>query len=129
MHRLSLASARRLALGAQGLTRPRPQTKPDRRHLRRVLQHTNVLQIDSVNVLTRAHYLPVFSRVGGYDRAVLDGMAYRDRELFEYWGHEAALLPVGLHPLMRWRMKRAEAMVDRWGHIQKVVSEAPGLRA
>jgi uncharacterized protein YcaQ len=127
VHRLSLASARRMALGAQGLIRPRQEAIPGRRHLRRVLQHTHVLQIDSVNVLTRAHYLPVFSRVGGYDRTLLDRMAYRDRELFEYWGHEAALLPVALHPLMRWRMKRAEAMVDRWGHIHKVVREAPGL--
>jgi uncharacterized protein YcaQ len=123
---LSLAQARRMALAAQGFGRARPLTTPDRRHLRRVLDHTNVLQIDSVNVLARAHYLPAWSRVGAYPRSLLDRMAYRDRELFEYWGHEAALLPVRLHPLMRWRMKRAEQLVDRWGHITKVVQERPG---
>jgi uncharacterized protein len=125
--RLSLAQARRIALAAQGLIRPRPDAAPDRRHLRRVLAHTNLLQIDSVNVLTRAHYLPAWSRVGAYSRPLLDAMAYRDRELFEYWAHEASLLPIALHPLFRWQMRRAEAMVDRWGHIQRVLREAPGL--
>jgi len=123
---LSLAQARRMALAAQGFGRARPLATPGRRHLRRVLDHTNVLQIDSVNVLARAQYLPAWSRVGGYPRTLLDRMAYRDRELFEYWGHEAALLPVRLHPLMRWRMQRAEKLVDRWGHIAKVVRERPG---
>ena len=118
--------ARRLALAAQGFGAPRPQGTPDRRHLRRVLKHTGLLQIDSVNVFQRAHYGPVFSRLGPYETALLDRMAYRHRELFEYWGHEAALLPVELHPLMRWRMRRAEALVDRWGHIAKVVRERPG---
>ena len=85
--------------------------------MRGVLQHTNVLQIDSVNVVMRAHYLPVWSRVGGYRRDALDRMAYRDRELFEYWGHEAALLPVELHPLMRWRMARAQSGLGMWKGI------------
>jgi len=125
--RISPAQARRLSLGAQGLIRRRGQSAADRRHLRKVLQHTNVLQIDSVNVLTRAHYLPAWSRVGAYPRPLLDRMAYRDRELFEYWAHEASLLPISLHPLFRWQMKRAEARLDRWGHIQQVLREAPGL--
>jgi len=123
---MSPAQARRVALAAQGFGRARPTSTPDRRHLRRVLQHTNVLQIDSVNVLARAHYLPGWSRLGGYPRALLDRMAYRDRELFEYWGHEAALLPVQQQPLWRWRMHRAERLIDRWGHIARVVRERPG---
>src|SRR3954449_7463316 len=127
VERLSAGQARRVALAAQGLSRPRQEGAADRRHLRRVLQHTNALQIDSVNVLTRAHYLPAWSRIGAYPRDALDRMAYRDRELFEYWGHEAALLPIAMHPLWRWQMKRAERMVDRWGHIQQVLRDAPGL--
>ena len=117
MERLTARQARRLALAAQGLNRPRSASQPNRRHLRTVLQHTNVLQIDSVNVVTRAHYLPAWSRVGAYPRSLLDRMAYRDRELFEYWGHEAALLPVALHPLMRWRMAHAQAGLGMWKGI------------
>src|SRR3954469_12827112 len=127
VERLSAGQARRVALAAQGLHRPRPVGLSDRRHLRRVVQHTSALQIDSVNVLTRAHYLPAWSRLGAYSRDALDRMAYRDRELFEYWGHEAALLPVSMHPLWRWQMDRAQQLVDRWGHIQQVLRAAPGL--
>ena len=125
---LSLAQARRVALAAQGFgtARPAADAPKDRRHLRRAIAHTGLLQIDSVNVFQRAHYGPVFSRLGPYSTTLLDAMAYGHRELFEYWGHEAALLPVALHPLMRWRMRRAEQMVDRWGHIAKVVRERPG---
>ena len=126
MRSFSVAQARRIALAAQGFGVARPAATLDRRHLRRVLRHTGLLQIDSVNVFQRAHYGPAFSRLGAYPTALLDRMAYRDRELFEYWGHEAALLPVELHPLMRWRMRRAEQLVDRWGHIAKVVRERPG---
>src|SRR3954464_6668729 len=124
---LSLTQARRLAIAAQGLHRPRRPAAADRRHLRQVLRHTGLLQIDSVNVLQRAHYMPVFSRIGAYPTSLLDRMAYRDRELFEYWGHEASLLPVELHPLWRWQMDRAQQLVDRWGHIQQVLRAAPGL--
>jgi hypothetical protein len=123
---LSIAQARRLAIGAQGLTGTRPSVTPDRRHLRRALKHTGLFQIDSVNVLARAHYLPAYSRLGPYDATLLDRMAFRHREMFEYWGHEAALLPVEAQPLMRWRMERAESLVDRWGRIGKVVRERPG---
>jgi uncharacterized protein YcaQ len=124
---LTAAQARRIAIAAQGLARPR--TRPavaDRRHLRGVLRRTGLLQIDSVNVLARAHYLPAFSRLGGYPTAVLDLMAYRDRELFEYWGHEAALLPVDLHPLMRWRMAHYESRLGRWGRITALTGRRPG---
>ena len=119
MERLTARQARLLALSAQGLTRRRTSAQPNRRHLRQVLQHTNVLQIDSVNVLTRAHYLPAWSRIGHYRRSLLDRMAYRDRELFEYWGHEAALLPVQLHPLMRWRMEHARSGLGMWTGISR----------
>jgi uncharacterized protein YcaQ len=123
---LTSAAARRLAVVAQGLAAPRPVTTPDRRHLRRVLKHTSLLQIDSVNVLARAHYLPAFSRLGPYPADLVDRLAYRDRELFEYWGHEASLLPIELHPLMRWRMKRAEQRFETWGRLARLAREQPG---
>jgi uncharacterized protein YcaQ len=91
-----------------------------------VLKHTQVLQIDSVNVLTRAHYLPSYSRLGPYDVDVLEEMAFKHRELFEYWVHEASLAPVDLHPLLRWRMKRAEAKIGTWGAVAAIASEQPG---
>ncbi|HEX3900517.1 MAG TPA: winged helix-turn-helix domain-containing protein [Mycobacteriales bacterium] len=127
---LTIAQARRLAVAAQGLgghgpSRQRPVAVADRRHLRRTLQHTSLFQIDSVNVLARAHYLPAYSRLGPYDPAVLDAMAYKHRELFEYWGHEAALLPVDLHPLLRWRMKRAEAGLGTWKGVARIKEERP----
>jgi len=84
------------------------------------------LQIDSVNVLTRAHYLPLFSRLGPYDRDALDRMSARPpRRLFEYWAHAACLLPVQLHPLLRWRMDRARD--EAWGGMRRVESEQPGV--
>ncbi|HVU60416.1 MAG TPA: crosslink repair DNA glycosylase YcaQ family protein [Mycobacteriales bacterium] len=127
---VTLAQARRIAIAAQGLgghgpSRQRPTASVDRRHIRRILQHTGLFQIDSVNVLARAHYLPTYSRLGPYDPSVLDGMAYRRRELFEYWGHEAALLPVDLQPLLRWRMKRAEAGLGMWKGVARIAAERP----
>jgi uncharacterized protein len=123
--RLSAAQARRVALAAQGFDQPRPAA-PDRRALRRVLKHTGVLQIDSVNVLARAHYLPLFSRLGPYDTDLLDTAAYRrPRILFEYWAHEACLLPVQMQPLFRWRMD--DAIHDAWGVIKRIASERPGF--
>lgn len=105
---LSLAQARRVALAAQGLAEQRPNA-PSARDVRRVAARLGLLQIDSVNVLVRAHYMPLFSRLGAYDTALLDGQAYagRKRRFFEYWGHEASLLPCQLYPLMRWRMDDA----------------------
>ncbi|QFU17975.1 winged helix-turn-helix domain-containing protein [Microvirga thermotolerans] len=106
--RLSLAQARRIALAAQGFAEPRPAA-PASRHVGRVLARSNLLQIDSVNVLVRAHYMPLFSRLGAYDRELLEKAAYhrRRRSAFEYWGHEASLIRLDLHPLFRWRMARA----------------------
>jgi uncharacterized protein YcaQ len=104
---LSAAQARRLALAAQGLHRGRPSGPIGRRHVRRVLDRIGLLQLDSVNVLVRSQELPLFARLGPHPRHLLDELVQR-RELFEYWGHEASLLPVELHPLLRWRMRRAE---------------------
>jgi uncharacterized protein YcaQ len=122
---LSLAQARRIAIAAQGLHRPARAMRVDRRQLRAVVQRTRLLQIDSVNVLQRAHYLPPFSRLGDYDTALLDRLAYRDRELFEYWGHEASLLPVELHPLLRWRMQRAADGIGVWRGVARFARERP----
>ncbi len=121
---LSNLQARRLALASQGLAERRPGGRVDRRHMRRVLERVGLLQIDSVNVLARAHELPPFSRLGAYPRALLPQMAYRDRELFEYWGHEASLLPAALHPLLRWRMARA-ARGEAWGGLVLLARERP----
>lgn len=109
---LSLSQARRIVLAAQGFADPPPRGVPDTRHLRRVLDRLNVIQVDSVNVVVRAHYMPAFSRLGGYPRDALDRLASRPpRLLFEYWGHEASLLPVRLQPQLRWRM----ALGHKWG--------------
>jgi uncharacterized protein YcaQ len=113
---LSAAEARRIAIAAQGLATHRP-ARVDRAALARMVARLGVLQIDSVNVLARAHYLPAFSRLGPYDVAELDRMAYTaPRTLFEYWGHMASLLPVDCHPLLRWRMARAAD--HAWRHVR-----------
>jgi uncharacterized protein YcaQ len=121
---LSLDRVRRIALAAQGFADPHPKGTPDRRHLRRVFDRVGLIQIDSVNVLQRSHYLPPFARLGAYPRAALDDMAYRDRELFEYWGHEASLIPVRLYPLFRWHMARA-SQGDAWGRMTRMIRERP----
>lgn len=126
--RLSAAEARRVAIGAQGLARPRRQGPPGARQLRVMADRLGVIQIDSVNVLARAHYLPGFSRLGPYDAADLDRLSQRaPRRLFEYWGHEASLLPVRLHPHLRWRMDRAAH--EAWGGMRAVHRERPELLA
>jgi hypothetical protein len=123
---LSLAEARRITLAAQGFADPSPRGVPDVRALRRVVGRVGLLQIDSVNVLVRSHYLPLFSRLGAYPATLLDRAAYgRRRELFEYWGHEASLLPVATQPLLRWRMARAAS--DAWGQMRRVRAEKPGF--
>jgi uncharacterized protein YcaQ len=101
---VSAAQARRIFLGAQGFGQPRPPGRVDKRHVRRVFQRLGVVQLDSVNVLVRAHYLPFFSRLGPYDRALFDRVAYEEHEVFEYWAHEASLVDVELQPYLRWRM-------------------------
>jgi uncharacterized protein YcaQ len=124
---LSADEARRVALAAQGFARRAPAGRVDARSLRaRVIDHVGLIQIDSVNVLERAHYLPAFSRVGPYDHDALDRLAWRSpRRLFEYWGHEASLIPVELQPFLRWRMERVEQ--DGWGSMSRAASERPEL--
>ncbi len=130
--KISLAQARRIALAAQGFGRPRPARPPSANQIAALVTRLGVLQLDSVNVFSRAHYLPVFSRLGPYDRSRLDritghGSGRVDRRLVEYWAHEASLIPVALHPLFRWRM----ADVDReaWGSISRIAREQPELVA
>jgi uncharacterized protein YcaQ len=125
---LSAAEARRLALAAQGFADGRSDTRADGWGIRRVLKRVGLLQLDSVNVLERAHYLPAFSRLGPYPRELLDRASQRaPRRLFEYWGHEASLLPVELHPQLRWRMDRAAQ--DAWGGMRRIQRERPELVA
>jgi uncharacterized protein YcaQ len=102
--------ARRVALAAQGFADPRPSGPIDRRHLNRFLARIGLLQIDSVSAVVRAHYMPLFSRLGPYPMSLLDDAASgKRRRLFEYWAHEASFLPVETWPLMLWRMERARA--------------------
>ncbi|WP_223524583.1 winged helix-turn-helix domain-containing protein [Pseudomonas sp. BF-RE-24] len=106
----TLKQARRLALAAQGFDGRSPPASVQPSRLNRLIERLGVLQIDSVNALVRSHYLPLFSRLGHYNRDLLDQAAWsqgRRRTLFEYWGHEASLLPMSMYPLMRWRMNRA----------------------
>lgn len=119
--RLSAAQARRIAVAAQGFTEPPPAGPITRAHLKRLISRIQVLQLDSVSVAVRAHYAPVFSRLGPYDRDVLDRAAWGPRSarlLAEYWAHEAALVSVDDWPLLRWRMRQYRH--GRWGtHIVK----------
>ncbi|WP_222832355.1 winged helix-turn-helix domain-containing protein [Pseudomonas sp. SC3(2021)] len=110
----SLKQARRLALAAQGFNGRQPPTVKAP-HLNRLIERLGLLQIDSVNAVVRSHYLPLFSRLGCYSSDLLDQAAWssgRRRTLFEYWGHEASLLPLAMYPLMGWRMQRAKRGED-----------------
>ncbi len=112
---LSIADARALALAAQGFDTPRPASKATQRHVNSLISRLGVIQIDSVNVLVRSQELPLFSRLGNHDRNAIP-KATESQKIFEYWGHEAAHLPVEIHPLFRWKMEAARLGKARhWG--------------
>jgi uncharacterized protein YcaQ len=125
--RLPAGLARRIALAAQGFVEPRPSAGVGTRQLRRLTERLAVVQIDSVNVLSRSHYLPAFSRLGNYPRAALDDLTARRHAVFEYWAHEASFLPVRLQPYLRWRM--AEAEQHAWGNMVRLQRERPAFVA
>ncbi|MCC9624629.1 winged helix DNA-binding domain-containing protein [Thalassospira sp. MA62] len=126
---ISAKQARNLALVGQGFesNSDRPVTK---RRILKTIRQTNMIQVDSVNVLTRAHYMPIFSRLGVYDPVMLDELIWgtaRQRKLFEYWGHEASMIPIEDYPLYRWRMDDARRGIGTWGRIARVQRECPEL--
>jgi uncharacterized protein YcaQ len=112
---LSASEARRLALASLGFGLRKP-ARAGVAHVRATAQRLGAIQIDSVNVLARAHYLPAFSRYGPYPTKALDDLVHGTRELFEYWAHAACLLPLDLYPLLRWRMENQGLA---WGGISK----------
>lgn len=120
---LTAAEARRVALAAQGFGGDR-DAPVGRRQLTKLIERLGVIQIDSVNVVSRTHYLPAFSRLGDYPRGLLEELAWdRKRPLFEYWAHEASLLPLTSQPLLRWRMEDAAAGVGTWKGIARFMRE------
>ena len=125
---LPLPLVRRIALAAQGFGEARPAGEINRRHLNRVLSRLGLLQIDSVSAVVRAHYMPLFSRLGPYKMSVLDDAAIgRKRRLFEYWAHEASFLPVETWPLMQWRMQRAACNEGIYGGLARFGRERADL--
>lgn len=123
---LSIGEARRAALAAQQFL-GRGGTPRNARALADLVGRLGVVQIDSVNVLIRSHYLPIFSRRGAYPCALLERTAYDQRLLFEYWGHEASFLPVELYPLFRWRMDDARSGVGTWGRLRRYATSHQSL--
>jgi uncharacterized protein YcaQ len=114
-------------LRAQGFGKP-PAAKPGRTQVLAAVRQLGLLQLDSVNVLIRSHYLPLFSRLGAYEREQLDRMASTaPRALVEYWGHEASLLPVETWPRLRWRMDEARAGRGIWTGIAAFARERPAF--
>jgi hypothetical protein len=122
---LSLAQARRIALKAQGFGSS-VKVAPSRARMIDMVRRIGLLQLDSVNVLVRSHYLPLFSRLGPYDTTALDRASHRGpRALFEYWGHEASLIPVEHQPLFRWRMDEARNGKGVWGGPSRIARDKP----
>ncbi|MGZ6039673.1 MAG: winged helix-turn-helix domain-containing protein [Phenylobacterium sp.] len=118
--RLTAGEARRIALAAQGFATPRPDGPVAKRQLVKLIERLGVVQIDSVNVVSRTHYLPAFSRLGAYPREMLEAVAWgKKRPLFEYWAHEASLLPLASQPLFRWRMQDAYDGVGLWKGVAR----------
>lgn len=120
---------RRVALAAQGFDRPRPAGRIDIRHVRAVIRRLDLLQIDAVQAVERAQYVPLYSRLGPYPTALLDVAAYRRRELFEAWAHEASLVAIDRWPALghrraHWSGRRAARLqAERPGFIAAVRDE------
>jgi uncharacterized protein len=123
---LSLSEARSIVLHAQGFDLRIPN-RVTSRHIAAVTNRIGMLQIDSVNVLVRAHYFPLFSRLGPYPSRLLDSASYsgKRRKLFEYWGHEASLLPIETYRFLRWRMERARNFVGTWRSVARLARNRP----
>lgn len=124
MEKLSIASARRIALAAQGFADPLPRGRVGRVQARRLFERVNVIQIDSVNVFVRSQELPVYARLGAHPRDLLDRLA-ADATIVEYWGHMASFIPVEHLPLFRWRMERVFNRGGPWG-THRLTWERPG---
>jgi uncharacterized protein YcaQ len=123
MRRLTPAQVRRAALGASGLLRPRPTGRVDVRHFRRVMADLDVVQLDSVNVVTRAHEMPFWSRLGGHDTEALRRWLWLSREVHECWAHVASLMPTAAEPLLRHRQREHS---HPWPSIQRIAEDHPG---
>lgn len=125
---LSLVEARRVALAAQGFSH-QERAKGTRAAFRRAIDSLGYIQLDPINVLCRMHYLTVYGRIGTYDRDALDRFAWNDndRELFEYWGHQASLMPTSSYALFRWRMERPEKHIWREISRRRLESLPPGF--
>jgi len=131
--KLSLAQARRIALRAQGFQSKvdYSRTQPGWRQLKSALCGMGALQIDAINTVIRSHYTPLFSRLGPYDRGLLDQHIFRprrvpgDRAFFEYWGHECSVLPLSTYPLFRWRMDDARTGVGVYKQLSQLAAEKP----
>jgi uncharacterized protein len=130
VRRFTINQARRIALSAQGFADRRPTGRVDIRHLRRVVKRIGIVQLDSVNVVARAHFLTFFARLGNYPMHLAEVIGWETGEMVEYWAHEAALIPVEQWPLFRHRMERNwhwpsmdRWMVDNPGVIEQVLAE------
>ena len=123
---LRKAEARRIALAAQGFGVPRLERAVTMRDVQAVASRLGQFQIDSINVVTRAHFMPLFSRLGPYDAALLERAAHQPpRRLFEYWGHAASLIDISLQPLLRFRMQ--PGFRDVWTGVERVAQQNADL--
>jgi uncharacterized protein YcaQ len=120
------AEARRIALAAQGFGVPKLERPVTMRDVQAVTNRLAQFQIDSINVVTRAQFMPLFSRLGPYDPTLLERAAYRSpRRLFEYWGHAASLIDTSVQPLLRFRMQ--PGFRDVWTGVERVARENADL--
>ena len=123
MVRLSARTARRIALGAQGFADPAPKGRVDVRHLRRVLDRMQLVQLDSVQYVTRSHELPFVARLGPHDRGALHRFLWESGEAVECWSHEASVVAADLEPLHRWRREAALRGEEVWGKYFRMAQE------